>query len=85
MHIMQFLLGLWPQGFYVKDTYGLLPLNYVACPLVVSLGCNDTMMQLMQLPQDWKLAAINLECKLLAGAYVRCLSGSWVEDSKVSY
>ncbi|CAE7231279.1 unnamed protein product [Symbiodinium sp. CCMP2592] len=58
-HILQLLLGQWPEGLYVKDMNGQTLMNYAACGVVISLGCNGTMLP------PWKEVALSLECKHL--------------------
>ena len=56
-HIVQLLLGLWPEGLLVEDMNGQTLMNYAACGVVISVGCNGTMLQ------PWKEVALSLDCK----------------------
>ncbi|CAE7513853.1 unnamed protein product, partial [Symbiodinium sp. CCMP2592] len=58
-HILQLLLGHWPEGLFIKDMNGQTLMNYAACGVVISVGCNGTMLQ------PWKEVALSLECKHL--------------------
>ncbi|CAE7463988.1 unnamed protein product [Symbiodinium sp. CCMP2456] len=58
-HILQLFLGHWPGGLLIEDMNDQTLMNYAACGVVISVGCNGTMLQ------PWKEVGLSLECKHL--------------------